>query len=40
MDAEGVRFEICMTAAHAHDVAADSNLPEIVQAGNGWISLI
>lgn len=40
MDADGVRFEICMTAAHAHDVSAESILPEVVQVGNGWISLI
>lgn len=40
MDADGVRFEICMTAAHANEISADSILPEIVQVGNGWISLI
>lgn len=40
MKADGVRFEICMTAAHAHDVSAESILPQIVQVGNGWISLI
>lgn len=40
MAADGVRFEICMTAAHAHDVSAASILPEIIQVGNGWISLI
>lgn len=40
MAEDGVRFEICMTAAHAHDVPAASILPEIVQVGNGWISLI
>lgn len=40
MDEAGVRFEICMTAAHAHEVSAESILPEIVQVGNGWISLI
>ena len=40
MDSDGIRFEICMTAAHAFDVSADSILPEIVQVENGWISLI
>lgn len=40
MEADGVRFEICMTAAGAHDVSAASILPEIIQVGNGWISLI
>lgn len=40
MDADGVKFEICMTAAHGHGISADSILPEIVQVGNGWISLI
>lgn len=40
MDADGVRFEICMTAAHAHDVSPESILPEIVQVENGWTSLI
>ena len=40
MEADGVTFEICMTAAHAHDVSAESVLPEVVQVGNGWISLI
>jgi uncharacterized protein len=40
MDEDGVRFEICMTAAHAHEVTPESILPEIVQVGNGWISLI
>lgn len=40
MDADGVRFEICMTAAHAHDVSAESILPQIVHVENGWISLI
>ncbi|MCW8194517.1 hypothetical protein F6455_06935 [Proteobacteria bacterium 005FR1] len=39
MDKDGVRFDICMTAARAHDVSAESVLPEIVQVGNGWISL-
>lgn len=38
MKADGIRFEICMTAAH--DVSAASIPPEIVQVGNGWISLI
>ena len=40
MDSDGIRFEICMTAAHAFDLSADSILPEIVQVKNGWISLI
>ena len=40
MNSEGIRFEICMTAAHALNVSADSILPEIVQVKNGWISLI
>jgi intracellular sulfur oxidation DsrE/DsrF family protein len=40
MDADGVTFEICMTTARAHDLSAESILPEIVQVGNGWISLI
>ena len=40
MEAAGVTFEICMTAAHAHDVSPESVLPEVVQVGNGWISLI
>lgn len=40
MTADGIRFEICMTAAHAHGVPADSVLPEIVQVKNGWISLV
>lgn len=40
MDAEGVRFEICMTTAHALDISADTILPEIVQVGNGWVSLV
>lgn len=40
MNADGVRFKICMTAAHAFDVSADSVLPEIVQVKNGWISLV
>lgn len=40
MKADGVKFEICMTTAHALDISADSILPEIVQVGNGWISLI
>jgi uncharacterized protein len=40
MDEDGVRFEICMTAAHALEVTPESILPEIVQVGNGWISLI
>lgn len=40
MTADGVRFEICMVAAHAHGVPADSVLPEIVQVKNGWISLV
>ncbi|MGM0934788.1 MAG: DsrE family protein [Bacteroidota bacterium] len=40
MDSDGIRFEICMAAAHAFNVSADSILPEIVQVENGWISLI
>lgn len=40
MDADGVRFEVCMTTAHALEVSADSILPEIVKVRNGWISLI
>ncbi|MGY5851738.1 DsrE family protein [Salegentibacter sp. F14] len=40
MTADGIRFEICMTAAHAHGVPANSVLPEIVQVKNGWISLV
>ena len=40
MEADGVRFEICMTAAHAHEVSPESVLPEVIQVGNGWISLI
>jgi intracellular sulfur oxidation DsrE/DsrF family protein len=40
MHADGVRLEVCMTAAQAHGVAAESILPEMVQVGNGWISLI
>ena len=40
MTADGIRFEICMVAAHAFDVPADSILPEIVQVKNGWISLV
>lgn len=40
MTADGIRFEICMTAAHAFGVPADSVLPEIVQVKNGWISLV
>lgn len=40
MRKDGVRFEVCMTAAHAFDVAAESLLPDIVQVGNGWISVI
>ncbi|MEG9329166.1 DsrE family protein [Salinimicrobium catena] len=40
MIADGIRFEICMTAAHAFGVPADSVLPEIVQVKNGWISLV
>jgi uncharacterized protein len=40
MEEDGIRFEICMTAAHAHGVAAESILPEIEQVGNGWISLV
>ena len=40
MDADGVRFEVCMTAAHAHDVSAESILPEIEQVRNGWVSLV
>ena len=40
MTADGIRFEICLVAAHAFDVPADSILPEIVQVKNGWISLI
>ncbi|MFO8146375.1 MAG: DsrE family protein, partial [Gillisia sp.] len=40
MDSDGIRFEICMTAAHALGVSADSILPEIMQVENGWISLI
>lgn len=40
MDADGVKFEVCMTAAHALEVEPDSILPEVEQVGNGWISLI
>lgn len=40
MKADGVKFEICMTTAHALDISADSILPEVTQVGNGWISLI
>jgi len=40
MEADGIRLEICMTAAHAQEVSPESILPEIVQVGNGWISLI
>lgn len=40
MVADGVRFEICMTAAHAHNISAESIHPEVVQVGNGWISMI
>jgi uncharacterized protein len=40
MDKDGIVFEICMTAAHAHDVDPDSILPEINKVGNGLISVI
>lgn len=40
MEADGIRLEICMTAAHAQDISPESILPEIIQVGNGWISLI
>ncbi len=40
MQADGVRFEVCLTAAHALDVPANAILPEIIQVGNGWISLV
>ena len=40
MDADGVKFEICMTTAHALEISADSILPEIHQVENGWISLV
>lgn len=40
MAGDGVRFEVCLTAAHALDVPADAILPEITQVGNGWISLV
>lgn len=39
MEEDGVTFEICMTSAHALDVGADTIVPEVVQVGNGWISL-
>jgi uncharacterized protein len=40
MNEDGIRFEICMTTAHALDIDPDSILPEIDQVGNGWISVI
>lgn len=40
MNSDGIRFEICMAAAHLLNVSADSILPEVVQVENGWISLI
>jgi uncharacterized protein len=40
MNADGVKFEICLTTAHALDIPPESILPGIVQVGNGWISLI
>jgi intracellular sulfur oxidation DsrE/DsrF family protein len=40
MEEDGVKFEICMTSAHAMEISPDSLLPELEQVGNGWISLI
>lgn len=40
MDAEGVEFIVCMTAAHAFDVPEDSILPQIRKVQNGWVSII
>lgn len=40
MAKDGVRFEICMVAAHMLGVKAASLYPEITQVNNGWISLV
>lgn len=40
MDKDGIKFEICMTAAHLMGIKADTILPMLKQVGNGWISVI
>jgi uncharacterized protein len=40
MDDQGVRFEVCGTAARAHGLSPQSILPEVAHVGNGWISVI
>jgi uncharacterized protein len=40
MNKDGIKFEICMTTAHALDIDPDSILPEVDKVGNGWISVI
>ncbi|MFO8112965.1 MAG: DsrE family protein [Desulfosalsimonadaceae bacterium] len=40
MDSDGIKFEICMTAAGAHNVDSDTILSEFKKVENGWISLV
>lgn len=40
MNRDGITFEICMVAARANNVDADTILPEIEKVENGWISLV
>ena len=40
MDNDGIKFEVCMTAARGHNVDSDTILPEIEKVENGWISLV
>ena len=40
MSRDGIRFEICLAAAHAFKVDPAAVLPEIRRVGNGWISEI
>lgn len=40
MSQDGIKFEVCMVAAHSANVDPDTILPEINEVYNGWISLI
>lgn len=40
MNQDGIKFEICMVAAHSVNVDPDTILPEIKKVENGWISLV
>ena len=40
MSDDGIRFVICMTAAHVFDIDPDTILPEVDKVRNGWITLI